>query len=469
MEDHKKLDFIHKMAKLGLQHFDSGGGVGDFLKQNSTQSTALNLGVGGETQAFVPSGGNAGQQNPYVQANATNPNTGLFGTIAGGLGMTNNFQASSANVTPGTNAQQLQDSYTNAQNALANQQGIANTLTPQVGQAVNQQNALANQYAAMAAGRGPNPAQNQLAQATAANTANQAALMAGQRGASQNVGLLARQNAMQGAANQQQSAGQAATLGSQQQIAAQNNLANLSNAQINQAGQATTGLNTAAQGEQGILQGANSNFNNAITGMQSNINNVNAQTSAANTAATGKIGGGALNLVSSLFAEGGEVDQEATNLGKFSPSSFSDPVSNIPGIAQPSAPAGGDSGGKGGGLMGSIGSMFAHGGPIHRAHFNNHINTYFASGGKVPAMVSPGEIYLSPDKVHKVLNEGANPLKIGNRIKGKAKVKGDSYKNDTIPANLDEGGIVIDRKNAMNPDKAMLFVHQTIAKKRAGK
>lgn len=425
MDDHKKLEFIHKMAKLGLQQFAIGGGsgsTGDAINNNLTNSTLANAGVGGEIQAFTPSQGTPGQQNPYVQSNATNPNTGLFGSIAGGLGMTNSFQASSANITPGTNAQQLSDAYTGAQNALAGQQSMTNTLQPQVGSAVQNQNALANQYAAMARGQGPNPAQNQLAQATQGNVANQAALMAGQRGSSSNVGLMARQNAQQGAATQQQSAGQAATLGSQQQIAAQNNLASLANNQINQAGQANTNFSSQAQGEQGILQNANTGFNNTAVGMQSNINNVNSGTSSSNAAATGKVGGGALNLVSSLFAEGGSVD-----LGKFTPS----PAENTPSasVASTSAPAASsDSSSGDGGMMSGLSDMMAKGGMIHSDHYKNHISSYFDTHN-----MKAGGPVVAKDKSEK------------------AKVAGNSYSNDTIPALLSEGEVVIDRKTLADP------------------
>ncbi len=494
--DHaKKLEFVHKMAKLGLQHFDSGG----YAHSGNAVTGAPNAvgtfageTVGGGSAGATANGivnpignipgaqeGTPGQQNPYVQSNATNPNTGFLGTINGALGLNNNFQASSANVTPGTNAEQLGNAYTGAQNALAGQQALATTLAPQAATAVQNQNALANQYAAMAQGRGPNVAQNQLNQATGQNVAQQAALMAGQRGSGANAGLLARQNAMQGAGIQQQAAGQAATLGAQQQIAAQNNLANLSNAQISQTGQAATGLSSAAQGEQGILQGANNAFNNSIVGMQSNINNVNSQTSAANQNMAGNTMGGIMkgvSAISSMFAEGGEVDQEPTDLGKFTPApSDAGSSPNIPGTSALPADQtnfsdsmGGGSkggGGGGGGIMG-LAAMLAKGGPIHSDHYHAHVSNYFAKGGKVPAMVSPGEIYLTPENVHKVVNEGADPLKIGQRIGGKAKVKGDSYKNDTIRADLDEGGVVVDRKNAMDSSKAALFVHQSLNKRR---
>ena len=105
----------------------------------------------------------------------------------------------------------------------------------------------------------------------------------------------------------------------------------------------------------------------------------------------------------------------------------------------------------------------AHGGDIHA-----HMDEYFGGGGKVPAMVSPGEIYLSPENVRRVKEEGIDPAKIGEKFKGKAKVKGDSLKNDTIPRTLEEGGVVIDRKNMSTREKRELFVHKATARKKAG-
>jgi hypothetical protein len=68
-----------------------------------------------------------------------------------------------------------------------------------------------------------------------------------------------------------------------------------------------------------------------------------------------------------------------------------------------------------------------------------------ARGGKVPAMVSPGERYLPPNEVQQVAQGKKSPLQAGERIPGKAKVKGDSLKNDTVPKTLEEGGIVLPR------------------------
>lgn len=341
MDHAKKLEFVKHMTKLGLQHFDAGGTV-----------------LGGPSAAGASSG--------------TTTGGGFLGGIGATLGLNNNFQAGAANIQQGTNQAQLNQAYQGTQSSLTGADNLSNTLTPQAQQAANQQAALAQQLSMQASGQGPNPAQNQLNQATGQNVANQAALMAGQRGASSNVGLLARQAAQQGADTQQQAAGQAATLGAQQQIAAQQQLASLSGQQISQTGQAIANQSSAQQAEQNILQQANTAANNAAVGMQSNMNNVNSQTAAANQNMGSKILGGVTSMLSnvpvvgSLFgAEGGQVDD-----GKFvAPSSENSSGPSIPATA--SLPAdnsgpifgGSKSGGGGGGGAGLL-AMLARGGSI---------------------------------------------------------------------------------------------------------
>lgn len=70
-----------------------------------------------------------------------------------------------------------------------------------------------------------------------------------------------------------------------------------------------------------------------------------------------------------------------------------------------------------------------------------------ARGGPVRALVSPGERYLNPSEVEKVAKGKKDPMKAGEKIPGKAKVKGakNSYANDTIPKTLEEGGLVLPR------------------------
>jgi hypothetical protein len=565
-DNDKKLKFILAMTKHGLKHFDGGGSV-----------------LGGPA--------------PGAMTNATNPNTGFTGTIGGILGLNNNFQASSANVQAGANQDQLNNAYKGVSNALAGQQGFANALVPQGNQGMAAQTALSNQLAAQANGQGPNVAKNQLNQATGANVANQASLMAGQRGASGNVGLMARQAAQQGAQTQQAAAGQAATLGAQQQIAAQQSLAGLSANQIAQQGQASTNYSQAQQNEQNILQNANTSYNNANVGMQSNINNVNAQTSASNQNESNGIMGGLMkgvSSISSLFgAEGGQVKRMADggesddsdhepeqseissdlkapaqesqpSLGSFSssssspsngpsiPSTASNPSNNSNVIADSMGSSGGGSSGGGSG-MGSLASLAmlaaAQGGQIHKGYLQRfaaggisgnplvqtsspsapqsfagqwlNSSTAASSGPTVQATSalpafqavdwSGGPQKKKQTPMGKTDNASSNKnisgddsiisggdamadntsnysipaaakggmvknLKQGGRVKAdnlkeKAKVRGNSYSNDTIPAMLSEDEVVIPRDVMQSKDpvkNAAKFVQAILAKKRVG-
>lgn len=98
------------------------------------------------------------------------------------------------------------------------------------------------------------------------------------------------------------------------------------------------------------------------------------------------------------------------------------------------------------------------------------LNSHYKSGGVVPAKVSPGEVYLPPSKVKEVAKEGNRPgdaLKKGEKIPGKAKVKGDSYDNDTVSKDLEAGGIVLPRSVTEAEDApaaAAKFVAAILAK-----
>lgn len=523
MDNEKKAAFVRAYKR---QNFSKGGLIRKL----------------GDRKYFADGGTTLSGPGSTTNNSANNPNTGLLGTVGAALGINNNFQAQGANLQAGTSAGQLNNTYNGVNQALIQQQGLANQFSQGARQATDEQNMLAQAYTGIMNGTGPNPAQAELNQNTAANVNQQAALMAGQRGANANAGLIARQAAMQGAGVQQQAVGQAATLQAQQQIAAQQNLQNLATQQAGQQVQSVGALNQAQQNEQGILQGANSNFNNANVGMQSNINNANAQTAAGNQGMLGKVlggvAGGASSLLSSIgLAHGGEVESpdhvklaemNAASMHHIKKMAWGGPLQGNPLVGNQTvnsqgmgssggyAPQGSVSGPEvgslsiapdsdktleegitkgfsslmgepegesvngeaqpwemGGGLAGepqmSADTMYAaQGGSVCEGPLSGHVANYFAQGGKVPAMVSPGEIYLSPDQVQKVVSEGVDPAKIGHKFNGKAKVKGDSLKNDTIPADLEEGGVVIDRKNMGSKEKRELFVHKAIARKKAG-
>lgn len=230
--------------------------------------------------------------------------------------------------------------------------------------------------------------------------------------------------------NNKMAAGQiASTKGINPGMAAR--IASQQGAQNNQiaAGQAATmranqilGAESALQGQQGIQQGS-INANNAA-----NLQNIGQQ-NAANAGVAG--------------------------------------VNAKTGAAQ----AQGLASGIGTSLQGPINQMFAKGGKVPgqpRSHITHHL---MAKGGKVEAMVSPGERYLPPKDVKKVAEGKASPMKAGEKIPGKAKVKGDSYANDTVAKTLESGGIVLPRhitEHPNAPSEAAKFVAAVLAKQGKG-
>jgi hypothetical protein len=129
-----------------------------------------------------------------------------------------------------------------------------------------------------------------------------------------------------------------------------------------------------------------------------------------------------------------------------------------------------------GGPMDNMGSMSpqmamyaAEGGavPGPSSFVGRHLSAkpQLAKGGTVPALVSPGEVYVAPSKV-----TAKDPMAAGEKIPGKPKVGGakNSYANDTVPKHLQEGGIVIPRSvtQGKDPHKAAAkFVAAVLSKK----
>lgn len=404
--------------------------------------------------------------------------SGILG-VGGGAAGTSFAAPSAAPIQNPVNQGQINGALGQSTDSFAQQQSLLGALQAQNGLA--NQSSVYNQLQGVANGTGPNPAQAQLAQATGQNVNNQAALMAGQRGSGANAGLIARQAAQQGAQTQQQSAGQAATMQANQSLNALGQLGGVANTQAgNQIGQ-TNAITQAAQANQSQLLGADGNFNSALVGSQGSVNAGNAGLAGSQMGAQQGLIGGALNSLagSSAFslAAGGRVGmaEGSQPSGGFGPQSMfgqflaqgpsvsvaastatpdiqsnltinapkkkadgedededeADPVSMTPGAANPAA------------LQGAGGNAAADLG--------------LAKGGSVKAMVSPGEKYLNPAEA-KAAKSGKNPMSLGKTIPGEAKVKGskNSYANDTVPATLEEGGLVLPRSvtQSKNPSWA---------------
>lgn len=395
---------------------------------------------------------------------AGGPVGSLFGAN-GGAGGTGFAGPTGAPIVNPTDPNQIGGAYTGTQNAMGSQNALLDALQKQQG--LQNQSQVYGQLQGIVNGTGPNPAQAQLAQATGANVANQAALMAGQRGAAANVGLIARQAGQQGSQIQQNAAGQAATLQAQQSLNALSAAGQLANTQAGQQIGQTNANTQAQQAEQGQIFGAQQGYNNNLTGMQSNINTANAGLADTQLKGQQQIFGGigqALGQSAGMLAEGGQVGAPVysggpqSEFGQF----LSRAASNIDQPTdQPQAASAPSQALQKGASKATSGLLSALSGK----------SVAMAQGGTVPALVSPGEVYLSPEQVEMV-RQGADPMHVGERIPGKPAVGGakNSYANDFVKKDLKEGGIVVPRSEtkSKNPDQnSAQFVANVLAKRKA--
>ena len=312
--------------------------------------------------------------------------------------------------------------------SVEDQKRFVEALGAQTPQAIANQQMLAQQLVGQTQGLGPSVAQASLAQATGQNAAQIGALLGSQRGAGANVGLIGRQAGQLGSQAMQQAAGQAATLRAQEQLAAQQALANLAGTQL---GQVQTGLSQQIGGA-------------------SSLEELKQKTEAQKAQNQGNILGQVLGAAGTVLnplgaVVGGGLAKAATGL-----------------FSGARGPAGADPR-----------DYKAEGGMIETptGYFKQvKEGLAMAHGGKVPAMVSPGERYLPPQEVEKVAQGKKSAHKAGEAIPGKAKVAGDSLKNDTVKKTLTEGGIVIPRSvmQSTNPEEqARKFVAAVLAKQKS--
>jgi len=401
-----KKSLARALLDAGVEHFDAGGPVG------SGSTTAG--GVGGAVSDFF------GGQSQY-RANAPTITT--------------------QNVLP----------------SIAGQEGIASDV-------YGQQQGLAQRLLAESQGQGPNPAQARLNNETGNNIAETQALMASVRGGNSNPGLTALNAGRQGAATRQQAVGQAAQLQAEQELGAQNELAGLYG---NEAQNALTA--------QSILQGAQAAQNSALTTGQLGAEETNAQIAGANANNAASTSGGILSAAGSLLSmmnKGGKVQRFDTGgmatyavpvdprevlnfgtttgsdvLGKSIGSLGKDLKKSSSSITSGASPVGGTGGtmGEAGGLAGDSPDMgSAMGGMTDVLSDVGMAAMFAARGGMVPT-----------------------DFRSGGEVPGRAKVKGDNPKNDTVPAMLSPGEEVLPRSVTMAPDapeRAKRFVQALMDK-----
>lgn len=460
----KKL--AQALMESSMQHFDTGGQVNTMDTRQYNQNGAIPRGLGPQQttsgqggfqsngQGFNPiptsqSGLNTaggygealyGNPQPMMSqlgnsgGQAINGLGGMMQNAAGAFTAQNQYQASAPTI--------------QTQNFSAGIGQLENQQSDVYGQQAN----LANALLAQSQGQGPNPAQAQLAQNTGQNVANQAALMASQRGANANPALLARQAAMQGANTQQQAVGQAATLGAQQQLSAQQALAQQQNSMQNQN----------LQG-QSILQGGQAAQNTAVTTGQLGAQNINANIAGQNASAINGTSGGISNALgaglSSMLYKGGKVQKFDTG-----------------GIAQYAAPQSSpiqmnSSINKGIQYTGKSSAIDEDG----LSDLSDKVQGYDDGGDVEPLMgienFTP-QSSGSPSGPAPVASPGVSAaskggggggglaglaalLARGGSVPGQAAVKGNSPKNDVVPAELSPGEIVLPRSvtQAKDPEK----------------
>lgn len=238
--------------------------------------------------------------------------------------------------------------------------------------------------------------------------------------------------------------------------------ARLAGQAVGQSNQQVLGQTAQNQlGSQQLAQQANAQQQQISNGVISNQNNANANIAAANNKTNaagvggvlGGLGSGAVKLGGMLTSGLGAAAPAVTTAGE-AIASNPEVLLAAQGGAIPYTPS-----------HVPYTPSYAAGGPISG---QSHVHAYFQGGAAkaVPAMVSPGEVYLPPSAVSKVAG-GADPIKAGEKIPGKAKVKGNSYANDTVPKKLEEGGIVLPKSvmESKNPHwAAHKFVQEIMAK-----
>lgn len=166
------------------------------------------------------------------------------------------------------------------------------------------------------------------------------------------------------------------------------------------------------------------------------------------------------------LAEGGEVPDPISK----SSSSDSTPMGSIhsqyaPDLSYTPAPQSGSSGGP----LSFVGNFFKSGQSSSglAAAAPEAAELMLAKGGKVSAMVSPGEKYLTPKEASKVAKGEASSSHVGRVVPGTPKFKGNNYANDIVPAKLEAGGIVIPNSimQSKDPEKsAAAFVRAHLSK-----
>jgi hypothetical protein len=321
-------------------------------------------------------------------------------------------------------------------------------------------------------------------------------MMAGQRGAGANVGLMARQAAQAGGGIQQQAVGQSAQMQAQQQLAALAGLTQQQQAQAATQGQ-IAGIGQGIIGQQQANIGQLAGIGSTLTGQQQAA--IAAQAGQAQQQIANQMAGNqAYNAQANQMAgqqigqmnnyTGAQQAQQNAMLGAMqgyntamgaSQASINaaNSATNAEKIKAQSNMFGGAMGGLG--AAGAAMMMMAEGGKVEAP-------ASYADGGGVELEAAPVQAGPSSSFGQFLMaREAGQPLRTLHLFDGglaseggnvlartgaqQAKVAGDSRVNDTIPALLSEGEIVLPREVTMskNPVRASAdFVRKEISQRK---
>lgn len=329
------------------------------------------------------------------------------------------------------------------------------------------QHTLAQMLMSQANGGGPSAADALMNQGQGQAAAQASGVYSGNRAL--NAGLAARLASQTQGQVAQQAANQGAQLKANEQINAGTRLQNLYG-QIGQ--QSLTG--------EGIYQQALANQNNAVN--QGNAIQAGLQENNANNAQSAT--GGLLNGIASAIAlaKGGRVP----SVRHYDYGGFVAPMP-VPtytgGLMVPSAPASatpmklipspGPQGKSGAGFSnaanGVVGQTSASMDKTGQDLMTNDVGASAPGlGVAAPTAIAGPSLGVDTSSIAANPELAAALFKMGGKVGGKAKVKGDSYSNDTVPAVLSPGEVVLPRhvtgaKNA--PEAAKKFVQALMDKK----
>lgn len=322
----------------------------------------------------------------------------------------------------------------------------------------DQQNSFIEALKEQAAGHGPSQAENQLQEATDKNNQMSAGSIASQRG--MNPAAAARLILQQQAANNQAAAGQAATTRTQEQLNAQGQLGSALGTKRTQDIGQSQGNATADTAYLTAAAGAQNNQNQVDVNNNNGVNSINAGVSAQNTnntnATMGGIGGGIAQGALHL-ADGGMIPNQDVRVPDYGVSHIPQPLLDIIPLLKKKkeAPiASGSSGYMPDGSYNSStglpdGGTTTAGGAADAADYGSAAEAGSAAGvadeaGAAVLLAAHGAFVQA--------------LREGGKVPGRAKVKGDNPKNDTVPAMLSPGEVVVPRSKVNDPEKAKEFI-----------